>query len=323
MDLSIIIPIYNTSIEVLKRCLNSIKFDNRYKYEIILLNDGSDESLTKEYKKCANEKIKVINKINTGVSSTRNFGINLAKGKYILFVDSDDILYCDKINLNLLKKDYDMIFYNFTIINSKNHSQIYKEIENKESGLINSKQILDEFIENDKFYCPFAKFIKRDFLKNNKILFNEKMINGEDAIFNLDIISKNPKIYYVNLSMYGYFYTSNNYDKRIKNKFDSTLDDYLYKYNRKKELVDINDIVTRKIENKAVEQIFRIAMICSSLKMTRKKELANYLDKFNINTLFLSKINLFKYKQIINKKWFFIHFMSLTRKLYLKIKRGD
>ena len=91
--ISIIVPIYNCE-KYLKRCLESIINQTYNNLEIILLNDGSSDNslkIIKEYKKKDN-RIIVIDKKNTGVSDTRNIGIQKASGKYICFCDSDDVL---------------------------------------------------------------------------------------------------------------------------------------------------------------------------------------------------------------------------------------
>ena len=89
--ISIIVPVYNVE-EYLQRCIDSI-LNQRFKdFELILINDGSTDNslkICKEYS-LSDSRVKVINKENGGLSSARNAGINIAKGKYIGFVDSDD-----------------------------------------------------------------------------------------------------------------------------------------------------------------------------------------------------------------------------------------
>lgn len=108
MELSIIIPVYNTS-DYLKKLLDTL-IDQKLNYdnvEIIVINDGSTEdvSFLDEY-----NYIKVIHKKNKGVSVARNVGLELAKGKYIAFCDSDDMVSSDYIKtiLSAIKtnKDY-------------------------------------------------------------------------------------------------------------------------------------------------------------------------------------------------------------------------
>jgi len=89
MDVSIIVPVYNAS-QYLVTCLESLLHQNtQYTYEIICINDGSsDDSLT--ILKAYEDKIVLINQVNQGPGSARNNGIKQAKGKYLMFADSDD-----------------------------------------------------------------------------------------------------------------------------------------------------------------------------------------------------------------------------------------
>ena len=90
---SVIVPVYNTE-KYLEYCINSILKQTHRNIEIILVDDGSTDkslSICNQYKKI-DERINVISKQNTGVSDSRNIGVNNAKGEYILFVDSDDLL---------------------------------------------------------------------------------------------------------------------------------------------------------------------------------------------------------------------------------------
>lgn len=95
MELSIIIPVYNTS-EYVKKLLNELTYQksNYYYVEIIVINDGSSEDMSflNDY-----NNIRVIHKKHNGVSVARNVGLDLAKGKYIAFCDSDDMVAKDYI----------------------------------------------------------------------------------------------------------------------------------------------------------------------------------------------------------------------------------
>ncbi|MGL5244702.1 MAG: glycosyltransferase family 2 protein, partial [Sarcina sp.] len=94
MELTIIVPVYNVE-EFLVECLESIYKVSDIDYEVILVNDGSkDDSLNilKKYKELYPTKTKIIDKENGGLSSARNIGIKEAKGEYLAFVDSDDVI---------------------------------------------------------------------------------------------------------------------------------------------------------------------------------------------------------------------------------------
>lgn len=92
--ISIIIPVYKTE-QYLKRCVDSVLNQTYQELECILVDDGSPDEAGKicdEYKK-KDARIKVIHKENGGLSSARNAGLDIAKGDYIGFVDSDDFIH--------------------------------------------------------------------------------------------------------------------------------------------------------------------------------------------------------------------------------------
>ena len=93
IEISVIVPIYNAE-KTLKKCINSILSQTYTNFELILVNDGSKDSslsLCKNYSK-KDSRIVVINKENEGCIAARRSGIEISKGEYIMFVDSDDTI---------------------------------------------------------------------------------------------------------------------------------------------------------------------------------------------------------------------------------------
>ena len=98
MDLSIIVPIYNVE-EYLAECLKSLYKISNLRYEVILVNDGSKDNsyqIMEEFKRLYPKQTVIVNKENGGLSSARNAGLKIAKGKYISFIDSDDFIDTDE-----------------------------------------------------------------------------------------------------------------------------------------------------------------------------------------------------------------------------------
>ncbi|MDY4077777.1 MAG: glycosyltransferase family 2 protein [Clostridium sp.] len=132
IDLSIIVPAYNVS-EFIEECINSVlKQKTEFKYELIVINDGSkDDTLDKINLFKEDSHLKIINQENRGFSGARNRGIDEAKGKYIMFLDSDDLL-CENSIEKLMKTAYDKkadivqgAYYTF----DKNGNKFYTNIE--------------------------------------------------------------------------------------------------------------------------------------------------------------------------------------------------
>ena len=100
--LSIIIPVYNVE-QYINQCIESILIQTYHDYEIILIDDGSTDSSGEICDTYAQKdsRVKVVHKINGGVSSARNIGLQMIKGKYLTFIDPDDFINIDTYEENM------------------------------------------------------------------------------------------------------------------------------------------------------------------------------------------------------------------------------
>ena len=208
--ISVIIPVYNGE-KTIKKCLNSIVNQTYKNIEIIIINDGSTdgtqcicEKYTKEY-----NNIILKNNENHGVSYSRNFGINIATGDYITFIDADDYLELDcyeKIS-KLLNENIDCIRYNFNNIDGKSFNNNLYELKNKTIELNNSNnmnKILTHFLTCNESIPNLVMllFIRTDKIAN--VRFNENLIMMEDVDFFIKLLSKIDKIKFVDEKLYNY-----------------------------------------------------------------------------------------------------------------------
>ena len=197
MDISIVVPVYNVE-KYLKECINSLlEQDFRGQYEIICVNDGSTDSslqVLKEYEK-SNEKIVLINQKNKGLSAARNTGLKNAKGKYVMFIDSDDYLKNPKV-LSLLydeieKNDLDFVVADFEY----DYEEKVKNYRIKRSQAIKNKIMIgrdfyDLGIKTKSIMSVVCnKLYKKEFLEKNNLFFYEGIFY-EDMEFT-------PRAYYL------------------------------------------------------------------------------------------------------------------------------
>ena len=142
--ISIIIPIYNTAL-YLNKCLDSIINQTYKNIEIILINDGSKDNSLKicqEYT-FRDNRIILINKQNAGVSQARNDGIKIASGDYIMFVDSDDWLELNTIEICVNEiKNYDLLL--FPYIREFKDRSIPRKLYKMEFSINNYEQIFNQ-----------------------------------------------------------------------------------------------------------------------------------------------------------------------------------
>lgn len=203
---SIIIPIYKVE-KYIHKCIDSILNQTFQEYEIILVNDGSPDNcpqICDEYAK-QDSRIKVIHKENGGVGSARNTGIKNAKGEYIIFLDSDDMMVnnCLIEVYNFLKEnDCDILFCNFIVnykgkIKEKDFSFIVDKLDSK------GENIIDNIIKYNVINPCWNKVYKTRFIIDNGIFFNNYIL-AEDFNWGLELLLKNPKCQYANIDLIEY-----------------------------------------------------------------------------------------------------------------------
>lgn len=185
MKFSIIIPVYNVE-KYLPACLDSILNQTYNDFEIVLVDDGSKDSsgaICDEYAS-KNDSIKVIHQPNGGQSAARNTGLRAAIGEYVFFVDSDDLLYTDKVLEKVAAKTVnnpDAIFHKHIRWFEKtgNYSECdYSYDENTQGKSF--EDILCKLIDNDAYgNAAWKKFVRRELLVGNGIEF-QTGISAED-----------------------------------------------------------------------------------------------------------------------------------------------
>jgi glycosyltransferase involved in cell wall biosynthesis len=237
-QLSVIIPIYNAPKPFLEHCIASVQ-ENISKMgdevEVFLINDGSTEQyidpMLKEAE-ASDSRFHYIYKQKSGVSDTRNLGIDMAQGEYIIFVDADDYLEPDAFSymLDSMKKhDVDLIVFGFCTIENGKSIVAEERVEKWISG--SSKlEVLYSYIANimGSWYdrgvnlnSPWAKIYKRDTIIKNQIRFSPKLILHQDSFFNLWFVSSIDRFYIDNRIVYNYVYHENSAIHRFSNRLIS------------------------------------------------------------------------------------------------------
>lgn len=180
-EISIIIPIYNSE-KYLKECLDSVRNQTFTNIEIICINDGSTDTSLEILNKCAKQdnRIKVISQKNGGVSNARNRALQEITGKYVCFIDSDDIIekdFCKKL-LNGYKNDIDLVCGGHIKLNNMN-KKISPWLPIKDL----SNDVMKDVLCFTKYRNVSQKLFKTNIIKNNNIKFAEDLHYMEDALF--------------------------------------------------------------------------------------------------------------------------------------------
>lgn len=201
MKISIVIPLYNVE-KYIKECLHSIlEQSNCANIQAIIIDDGSQDDsalFALEYVKKYPTIFEYYKKENGGLSDARNFGVNFAKGDYLMFLDSDDYLKKDacQIIANIIDStNADLILFNYIQFDENNQGIVM--MIDEPCGFINKKQYL---------LCPptaWNKVIKTKMYKENHVLFPEGLWY-EDRATTGSYVNYVESIYYVNEPLYYY-----------------------------------------------------------------------------------------------------------------------
>ena len=212
---SVVVPVYKVPIELLMECLNSLAAQDCAYAEYIIVDDGSPDNCGLVCDQFAQERpaFRVVHNPNRGVSLARNAGIELARGKYVVFVDGDDRMPVGFLNKLYQFKDrlLDVNFYN-----CEASSHLVSKIANDDvvlpSPFILAKSIV-AFSEHSLdlghvvLGSPWGKAISLAYLRNVGTRFPEGVRKAQDRIFMVDLLSHEPRCNY--LPILGYVYVQN------------------------------------------------------------------------------------------------------------------
>lgn len=224
-QISVIIPVYNAE-KYLERCIDSILAQTYYDIQIILVNDGSTDtslSICKSY--ASDKRVLVIDKLNGGVGSARNCGLDNAQGDYIIFIDSDDFIdrnMFEKMLMIAEKEESDVVFCGF------------KEIQADGSVcIVDEKEAFEQYLTDKDLSCFFnynkqnriGTYVWRALYRSqvilNNIRFDEKVYINEDDIFLCNILLNSKRVSYVDEHFYNYLQIGSDLGyKKYKEKQD-------------------------------------------------------------------------------------------------------
>lgn len=192
---SVIIPLYNKE-KCIARTINSVLSQSYTNFEIVIVDDGSTDNSAAIVKTITDSRIRLFQKENGGVSSARNYGIEKALGKWIFFIDADDILLpssLEKLYKVFISSEskMDIIAGNYARV-TQNTTDIY--CSRTYSGLVREKDKYKYFFLNKFAMCPGSTLINKNLLRN--IRYNERFCRYEDLDFMLRLMH-NATIYVI------------------------------------------------------------------------------------------------------------------------------
>jgi glycosyltransferase involved in cell wall biosynthesis len=228
---SIIIPCYNAE-EYIEACINSVILQDYENWECIIINDGSKDNTLNIIKifEAASHKITVFAQENTGLSATRNKGIEHSKGVFIFFLDSDDVLDSHAIT-TLVSAVSDNDIVTGITVNSKIGNKHIEKISHlyppKEGNVVyenNHFEVLIKALESALTPVAQNRLYKKDFINKNNLRFKEKILHEDELwFFETMLLARNVKF----IDQETYFYRTDNQDSITKNVGDRNLESYI------------------------------------------------------------------------------------------------
>lgn len=325
VKVSLIVPIYNSE-AFLRRCLDSLLEQTLKEIEIVCVNDGSTDKSEKILEEYASKhtKITVLKKENGGCGSARNMGIEYAKGEYIEFVDSDDILQIDAVEkmYNSAKKhNSDLVVCGMERIDDETGKLITTDMMNVKKEVIKIDSNLDELLFINPGPCN--KLHRKSIFKNARF---EKIPVVDDLMLTLQYIPYIKTISFVKESLYKY--------KVRKESGVNTVQYSTYEQMKEKFIIRKKEYKELNLSNEYFNYIDRMAFIHVGVSMLyrvgyiKEKDIGKeikmtmeYLDKEfeNWNTFYrIKRVELVSKLKLISVKFLNLLYKMGLAKLFIK-----
>lgn len=317
MKFSVVVVAYNEQKRI-RKCLNSIVSQTYSDYELILVNDGSEDntlSIMKEYKE-KYKNIRIIDKPNTGQADCKNIGIIESTGRYILFVDGDDFVSVNLLTITneiIESKNVDLILYKFNMYFEKNGtSNDVNDFFN--DNMFRSVKVLSLYLNNELGPIGRNMVIKRDILIENNIKFPLRTREDGGTIYKI-------------LMCVDYIYLSSNILYTYV-RHDSSTVSTINPNNCTDVLTNLNELDHFLIENgikKEVKKEYENYLFSALMSEYRQLIFSKISNKSDIycknNTIISTKIKEVDFKQLSKKnKVKFVLFYSKGLKFLYLIK---
>ncbi|MFK8009448.1 MAG: glycosyltransferase family 2 protein [Saprospiraceae bacterium] len=331
--ISIVVPVYNVE-KYLRQCVDSLIDQTLKDIEIILVDDGASDlspAICDEYAK-KDDRVVVIHQKNSGLSDARNSGTEIAKGKYLTYLDADDwvnVKTCEVVYAIAEEKQLDLVMWQMikeyedkTIIvegpfgkDIHFEGQQVKKLHRRVAGPIENEMQKPQLI--DSFLSAWGKLYRLDIIKNNELKFvDTKIIGSEDILFNFEYFGLISNAYYLHNHLIHY--RKDNLTSLTKTHgstlFPRFLNLFSYLENEIKEKQLPSDY-QKALNNRVCISMMNIGL--SEVSPRNKKSLR---EKINALNLYLSEPRYSKSYKTLSLKYFPFHWKVFY--LFCKLQFG-
>ena len=297
---SVIVPVYNCE-KYLETCIKSLVNQTYKNLELIFINDGSSDKSLEILNKHTDE-IKIINQENMGSSTARNNGIKNSTGEYIMFVDGDDFIENNSIEI-MLKNAYtenaDVVRCNRKDISKDKHITNIKPLYT-EKKVFNKSEFKDtiykEIFTRGKLNSMCMTLIKNSLVKENRLLFDEKLACDEDIAFAMQLYDLIERFVYIPDALYNYVRHGNGLSGK-------GIDSFRRSESRIKRIEDYSKFYYNKwgFENyNLLNDNIAFITIYTAFQISKFNSKGRFSEKFNNYKRILTKYN-FEIKKSSNK----------------------
>lgn len=216
--ISVTIPVYNTE-KYIGRCIDSVLASTCQDFEIILVDDGSTDSSLDVCRRYGRKdgRIRLFSQKHGGVSEARNKGIEYSEGEWIVFVDSDDMIACDFLEMIVREeyRDCDLLIFDFSKLGKKpGRKERKKDLKSIECVRYYNETHIIQIMEktlcakkltkdgNSSLLSPCAKAYRRSVIKEYGIRFPPDIVIGEDKLFNIAFYRTMKRCAYIRKTAY-------------------------------------------------------------------------------------------------------------------------
>ncbi len=201
---SIIIPVYNTA-DYIEACIRSVLDQSFRSLEIIAVDDGSTDASRQILDSLARQdsRLRIFSKENGGQGAARNYGLGKARGPYVAFVDSDDTISSDLLQIvsEIVSNDgIDVVSFGIDFVDRDGRS-VARRIPNAEAPSTGRQVFLDAMLDKNFYSVVWNKVYKRSLLVNHEIYFPE-IRAYEDSIFSREVALYANEVIYLNQPLY-------------------------------------------------------------------------------------------------------------------------
>lgn len=288
---SIVIPVYNAA-PFIEECIQSLTSQTLAACEFIFVNDGSQDNSAQiiEGYSQKDDRIILISQQNQGISIARNTGVNRAKGEYIGFLDNDDYIKADMLEVLYSRaKLHDLdIVVSKTILGRDNKyiikDSIYPVDKVYDAAFIQGN-IIPDLLKREDLFAVWNKIYKRSLVEQYHVRFPKNRNIEEDSMFNLQAFNKAAKAEFLDYSGYYYRDVAINESRKFieRDYFQRAVERYHFDYKNEIGLTIDDGTLERLKSLRLLHRVFYLIFRCATDKNSPKSVRKAYIQKMVVH----------------------------------------